>query len=226
MKRIRHSLLVLFILIAGLGPALAGPLPIGSIVGSQNAVLDGQQALPNTAVLSGDSLQVNNGVAMVALGQGSRMILGHNTNASFLQEAEGVTVAMTSGRMSLYQAAAGTGFRVKAGDVTVAPSQGYKTLGDVAMADGLLLVTARDGALQIEKNGTTKEVSAGKTITISTTADRAPTPVPPGNRHLKRILHISPAALLYLGIGAEIAGGATAIILATRTPKQASAVAP
>ncbi len=154
------------------------------------------------------------------------MILGHNTNASFLQEAEGVTVAMTSGRMSLYQAAAGTGFRVKAGDVTVAPSQGYKTLGDVAMADGLLLVTARDGALQIEKNGTTKEVSAGKTITISTTADRAPTPVPPGNRHLKRILHISPAALLYLGIGAEIAGGTTAIILATRTPKQASAVAP
>lgn len=225
MKSIHWGLLVFLMVFAGLNPALASPLPIGSIVGSRNAVLDGQQALPNTTVLSGDTLQVNNGVAMVALGQGSRMVLGQNTDASFQQVASGVTLSLNRGRVSVFQPAAGSGFRVKAGDVTITPAQGYKTLGDVAMADGLLLVTAQDGALQIEKHGTTQKILAGKTITIDTKAARAPMPVPPSNRHLKH-LHVGPDTLLVAGIVAEAGAATTAIILATRSPKAASAIAP
>ncbi len=224
-KSIHWSLLVFFMAFAGLKPALASPLPIGSIVGSQNAVLDGQQALPNTTVLSGDTLRVDDGVAMVALGQGSRMVVGQDSDASFLQQAEGVTVSLNRGRVSVYQPAAGNGFRVKAGNVTIAPVQGYPTLGDVAMADGLLLVTAKHGALQIEKDGTTQKVLAGKTITIDTRAARAPMPVPPSNRHLKH-LRIGAGALLVAGIVAEVGGATTAIILASRTPKAASAITP
>jgi len=226
MRRIRLCLLILFTAAAGLGPALASPLPIGSIVGSTDAILDGQQALPDTAVLSGDSLQVNDGLAMVALGQGSRMILGHDTEASFLQEPDAVTVSLSRGNMSLYHSATSRDFRVKIGDVTVSPAQGYKTLGEVAMADGLLLVTAKGGALQIEKAGTTQVVSAGKTITLPMAPDRSPTPNPSGNRHLKHIIHLSPAVLLYLGLAAEAGGAATAIVLGTRSSAPASPVTP
>jgi len=221
------SVLVLVAGMAGLLPAMASPDAIGSLVGSKNAVLDGQGALAHTTVLSGDQLQVNDGMALMTLDQGNRMILGRETEASFMRDANGVTVSLSRGNVSLYHPESSTGFRVQVGDVTVVPEQGYKTLGEVAMVDGLLLVTAKDGALQIEKGGTTKEVSAGKTITIATTSAGAPTPNPPGKQHLKHIgLHISNGALLFVGLAAEVGGGATAIVLATRAPKQVSPFVP
>jgi len=218
------GVLVVFAGMVGLIPAMASPITIGSLVGSKNATLDGQAPLANTTVLSGDRLQVNDGLALVALNQGNRMVLGRDTDVSFLQEADGVTVSLTSGNMSLYHSEASRGFRVKIGDVTVVPAEGYKTLGQVAMVDGLVVVTAKDGALQIEKAGTTKDVSQGKTITIATTAAEAPAPnqSEPGNQHVKRI---KPAILLILGSAALVGGIAWAIV-ATRSGTPASPSAP
>jgi len=179
------------IVIMGLAAAMAmaSPAAIGSLVGSKNATLDGQVPLPRSTVLNGDNLQVHNdGLAMVALEQGNRMVLGTGTEASFTRDAEGVMVSMTRGNMSLFHPGTGETFRVKTGDVTVLPAPGYKTLGEIAMENGFLVVTAKDGALQVEKAGTTKKVIKGQTITIATAADRAPTPVPPpGNRHVKHV---------------------------------------
>lgn len=178
--------------------ALASPAPVGSLMGSKNATLDGQAPLPNTVLLSGDNLRVNDGLAMVTLDQGNRMVLGSNTDASFLKEASGVTVSMTRGNMSLFHPEASKAFRVKVGDVTVMPTQGFRTMGEIAMVNGLLVVRAKDGALQVEKSGTTKKVIKGQTITIATTANRAPTPVPPGREHMK---HVALTTAL-IGIGA------------------------
>lgn len=152
------------------------------------------------------------------------MLLGSNTDASFLEEADGVTVSMTRGNMSLYHPEASKGFRVKIGDVTVLPAKGYRTMGEVAMLNGLLQVTAKDGALQVEQSGKTKEVSKGKTITISTTADRAPTPVPPGKLHIKHILNHK--GLIYLGAGAILVGTTVAIVEITTRGPAASIVKP
>ena len=204
--------------------AFSGPAPVGSLVGSKGATLDGQAPLPHTTLLSGDNLRVSNGLAVVTLDQGNRMLLGSNTDASFLQEADGVTVSMTSGNMSLYHPEASKDFRVKIGDVTVAPAHGYRTMGEVAMLNGLLQVTAKDGALQVEQSGKTKEVSKGKTITLSTTADRAPTPVPPGKLHIKHLLKHKD--LIYLGAGAILLGTTVAIVDLSTTSPAASIVAP
>ena len=208
----------------GLLPLLASPLPVGSLAGSTNATLDGQPPLPNTTVLSGDQMQVGDGLALVTLDHGSRVVLGGKTEASFSREAEGVTVSLTQGNLSVYHPESSAALQVKAGEVTVAPAQGYKTLGEIAMLDGLVVVTAKDGALQVEKAGTTKEVSAGKTITVATTAAGAPAPVPSGNQHIKQILGVN--ELVVVGLAAAAAVGATALIVGSHTPQQASTSTP
>lgn len=210
----------------GLTAALAagGPVPIGSLVGSRNATLDGQVPLPHTTMLSGDSLRVDDGLAMVTLDRGNRMILGRKTEASFSRKSGGVTVSLNRGSISLYHPESGAVFRVKAGGVTVTPAPGQRTLGDVAMTDGLLMVTVKDGTLQVQKAGATKNVTRGKTITIATTATRAPAPDSPKKRHVKHILRHEAAAIEALaatGVGAAIAG-----IALTRSSKQVSPVTP
>lgn len=191
--------------------AICGSMPVGALMGSKNATVDGQAPLPHTTLLSGDSLHVNDGIAMVTLDQGNRMALGQQTDASFQREADAVTVSLARGSLALYHPQASRAFQIKAGDVTVAPVKGYRTVGELAMADGFLAVSAKDGTLQVEKAGTTQQVPKGSTITIATTPAGAPEPSPAGNPHLKH-LYVSPALLLALGLGAGAGLTAWAIV--------------
>jgi hypothetical protein len=165
--------------------AAGGPGAVGSLVGSRNATLDGQPPLSHTVLLSGDKLTVNDGLAMVTLDRGNRMVLGEDSEASFFREAKTLTVLMARGKLSLYHPQDGSGLRVKTGDVTVAPVQGGKALGEIAVADGWLVVTVNDGSLKIEKDGTTSEIARGQTMTITTAAAASASP---GNSRLKHVL--------------------------------------
>ncbi|MEJ2007956.1 MAG: hypothetical protein P8Z30_07335 [Acidobacteriota bacterium] len=225
----RIGLTSLITMVAALGLTAAtvagASLPVGSLVGSRNASLDGHVLLPHTTLLNGDNLQVNNdGLAVLALDHGNRMILGCGTAASFTRGARGVTVAMSSGNVSLFHPQASQTFRVTTGDVTVTPAHGYRTTGEIALVNGLLVVTAKEGRLQVEKAGTTKEVTRGKTIAIATTAGRTPTPAPPGNPHVRHI--ISHKALFYVGVGAGAVGLTAVTIALTRSTPVASPVLP
>ena len=192
----------------GLLPVLAGSAAVGSIAGSRNATLSGEALVPNTTVFSGDNLQVKDGVAVVALNQGNRMVFGRETEASFLREAKDVTVMLNRGNVSMYHPDTNFGVRVKAGDVTVSPAAGYKTLGEVAMLDNSLVVTAKQGMLQVERQGRTEQVAQGKTVTLPMQPERAPVPSPappPGGNP-----HITTATTLgVLGLGA---GSAAAVL--------------
>lgn len=194
--------------------AMAGAMPVGALMGSKDATVDGRAPRPHTTLLSGDSLQVKDGLAMLALDQGNRMVLGSQTQASFLREADAVTVSLAHGNLSLYHPQAVRPFRIKAGDVTVSPAEGYQTLGEVAVVDGFLAVTAKEGALQVEKGGAVQQVAKGKTLTIATDAARAPSPGPQGRGkpHLKRI---PPGLLIALGVAAGTAAIAWAVVKAT-----------
>jgi hypothetical protein len=160
----------LFALLAGMVasvPALAGSAVIGSVAGSMNASVGGQALLPNTTIFSGDSLQVRDGVAVVAAGSSGRMVFGRDTVASFLRDANEVTVVLSQGNVSVYHPIDGARVRVKAGNVSVAPTAGFKTLGEVAMLNGSVVVTAKEGTLQVDDHGTTKNVTKGQTIVIA-----------------------------------------------------------
>ena len=148
-------------------PALAGSAVIGSVAGSMNASIGGQSLLPNTTIFSGDSLQVRDGVAVIAVGNSSRVIFGRDTVASFLRDSNEVTVLLSQGNVSMLHPNDGTPVRVKAGEISITPAAGFKTLGEVAMLNGSVVVTAKEGALQVEDHGATKNVAKGQTIVIS-----------------------------------------------------------
>jgi hypothetical protein len=203
---IRLMLMMVAIMGIGLMPMMAGSAAIGSVAGSSNAALSGQAVVPNTTVFSGDSLQVWNGVAVVAMEKGSRVVFGHQTEASFLRAGNDVTVLLSHGNVSLYHPGESLGLRVKAGDVTVVPASGYKTLGEVAMLNGAVQVTAKEGTLQVEGQGRTQQVGEGKTVTVPVSTARAPMPNPPAST-----AHITTStALGWLAFGA----GGTAAVLA------------
>jgi hypothetical protein len=159
--------------------AAAGPEAVGSLVGSRNATLDGKSPLAHTVLLSGDQLAVNDGLAMVTLDRGNCMYMGEDSEASFFREAKTLTVLVARGNLSLYHPKDGSGLRVKAGDVTVVPAEGGKVLGEIAVADGVLVVTVNEGSVMIEMDGTTSEVAKGHTMTIGTAARGAAASVSP-----------------------------------------------
>jgi hypothetical protein len=132
-----------------------------------NATVGGQTLLPNTTLFSGDSLQVKDGMAVVALGGASRMVFGHDTVASFLRDSNEVTVLLGQGNVSVFHDAGGLPVRMKIGNVSVVPVSGFKTLGEVAMLNGSVVVTSKEGTLRVEGNGQAINVAKGKTITVA-----------------------------------------------------------
>ncbi len=195
----RVSLSLLFLIMVGSVAAFAGSAVIGSVAGSMNATIGGQAIMPNTTIFSGDSLQVNDGAAVVAIGNTSRIVFGRDTSASFLRDANEVTVLLSQGNVSVYQLNEGLALRVKAGDVSVVPAKGFKTLGDVAMADGAVVITAKEGSLRVEGDGPAIEVPQGKTIRLSAKLARASTGRLGGARGVVKSSKLLPTALVAVG---------------------------
>jgi hypothetical protein len=170
---LRVTLFALLVGAVATVPALAGSAVIGSVAGSMNASVGGQSLLPNTTIFSGDSLQVRDGVAVIAVGNNSRVVFGRDTIASFLRDSNEVTVLLSQGDVSMLHPINGTPVRVKAGEISITPAAGFKTLGEVAMLNGSLVITAKEGSLQVENHGGTTNVAKGKTIVITPKTDDA-----------------------------------------------------
>jgi hypothetical protein len=170
-SQIAPSYLCVFLLtLVVAAPAYPGPAVVGLVAGSTNASVGGETILPNTTLFSGDRLEVNDGVAVVALGSTSRMVFGRDTVASFLRESDDVTVLLGHGEVSLFHAESAVPVRVKAGDISVVPVSGFETLGGVAAGNGFVVVTAKDGRLRVEGNGQTIIVAKGETLTLAARA--------------------------------------------------------
>jgi len=164
----RFSLYLILLGLVAVAPVFAGSAVVGSVAGTMNATVGGQTLLPNTTLFSGDSLQVKDGVAVVALGNASRLVFGHDTVVSFLRDSNEVTVLLDQGNVSVFHDVSGTPVRMKIGDVSVVPVSGFKTLGEVAMLNGTVVVTAKDGALNVDRgNGKVVNVAKGKTFTVT-----------------------------------------------------------
>lgn len=181
---LRALVMLLVLGVVAVMPVYAGSAVVGSVAGSLNATVGGQALVPNTVIFSGDSLAVKDGAAVIALENGNRMAFGRDTEASFLRDTNAVQVLLGRGDVSMYQAENRTGLLVKAGDYEIAPATAYKTLGEVAMLNGLVTVTSKEGSLKVKGEGRAIEVAQGKTVTLGTKTARAPMPQTGGSQKL------------------------------------------
>lgn len=189
---------------------LGGAAAIGTIAGSLNATLGGAAIQPNKTLFSGDTLRVGDGAAVVATEQGSRVVLGRESAAEFLKGMGEVVVVLQQGNVSMYHPGSAGPLRVRLGACSVAPAKGFSTLGDVAMINGVAVVTAKQGALRVEKDGAAVLVGQGKTLTLSIKAGRAPQGAPSaGAGTPTQVGGGSGKTMTWVGVGV----GATGVVL-------------
>ncbi|MGH9358168.1 MAG: hypothetical protein ACRD1O_03210 [Terriglobia bacterium] len=159
-----HGLLIvaLFAVAAPL-QVRAGSAAIGSVIGSLNARIGQQPLLPNTAIFSGDNLDVGNGAAVVVLKRGGRMTLGRDTEGAFNIDSQAVTLVLARGIVSLFQEAHGAGLRVRAADTTVQTGEG-NTAGTVARLGDAVVITTTRGILLVKRAGKVIRLIKGQTM--------------------------------------------------------------
>jgi len=190
---------VSFVLIFGALPLRGGSAVVGTVAGGTNAMVGEQALVPNTTLFSGDRLSVKDGSAMVAMPKGGLIVLGRDTAASFERTTDQVNVALSRGSVSLLHPADGTPLCVKLGSVSILPGKGFRTLGDVAVVDDLVVVTAKEGSLVVEGADRPAEVKKGRTITIKNVAASGQVGAAAGAAHVSMNL-ITPLTTAVAGV--------------------------
>jgi hypothetical protein len=205
--KLSFSLLVILTILS-VAPMYGASAVVGSVAGGTNATIGGHVLVPNTTLFSGDSLRVRDGAAVVAMGMGSRMVFGRETEASFERGTDEVTVTLGQGNVSMYHPENGMSMRVKIGEVSVVAEKGYKTLGEVAMVNGMVVVTAKDGMLRVQGPDRTMEVTKGKTIAITPKTAGTPQPDQAGGAGAAAT-HLTTGQ--WVAVGGLAAGGTGAV---------------
>lgn len=158
--------------------AFGGSAAIGTVAGSLDATMAGEAIQPDTVVFSGDTVRVAEGAAVVAMNTGSRVVLGQRTAASFLKRDDEVVVILEQGNVSMYHPGSAGPLRLRLGALSVAPAKGFNVRGDVAMLEGMAVVTVKEGVLRLEKEGSAVEIRRGHTLAVPTKAGRVPQGAP------------------------------------------------
>ncbi|MGH9359043.1 MAG: hypothetical protein ACRD1O_07710, partial [Terriglobia bacterium] len=202
MMKKRVMVLLLLLGIVSVAPVFAGSAAIGTVAGSLNASVSGQALLPNSTVFNGDQLQVKDGAAVIALANGSRLTLGSETQVQFFKQADGVAVSLAKGNVSMYHPAKGSDLAVNVQSWSITPDQGYKSVGEVAMLNDAVIVTAKEGALHVQGNGRSINVAQGKTITLV-----PKTAAMPNSSGTQKLVSGGSSGLWVAAISADVVGG-------------------
>ncbi|HEV2351879.1 MAG TPA: hypothetical protein VG028_18775 [Terriglobia bacterium] len=160
------SLLVLFL--AGGGPGYSRSAVVGIIVSGTGIKVSGYAVPSNTALFSGDEVQVSDrGTAVIKLAHGGVLVLSKQTTASFHQQGDSITVGLSQGRISVAQPRAGTPMEVSAEGIRVEPERGAEATGHIIFSHGKLSVTSTEGNLRIEGQDVAAEAASGMRVTLN-----------------------------------------------------------
>jgi hypothetical protein len=156
-------------------PLTAGSMIVGSAINGSSATIAQKELRPGATILSGDSLRVEDGTALVGLADGSRITFGKDTAVSFQTEPRGVITVVDHGKLDfVHPAKVNSAMRLQISDVYVVPGSGFETLGEIAMSGDTLVVMNRKGSLRVEGAGRSVEVPEGMMMTLHSRPARAP----------------------------------------------------
>ena len=207
-----RTLLVLFMLgaLASI-PAFGGSNVVGAVVAAKNASVGGVALMPGHTIFSGDDLRVEYGMTLVTMGQGSRMVFGRETVASFERNSSEVTALLERGSVSVYHPMDDLmPLRLEVGNLSIVPAEGFGTLGEVAVTgEGVVIKTAQ-GLLRVEADGTGQafQVAKGETVKFVPRTAAAPQQQGGAQPHRRR----KRGGFFWLPVGAAAAGGILAAV--------------
>lgn len=177
-------LLFTFVVARAFAPAAAPP--VGFLVAGNNTTISGQPATRGQTLMSGDTLSVGTGEAEIAMGNGSKAGLGHDTEISLERNRTETLLNLSRGGVALSHPKGGVDVRLRAGNLSILPAPGVDTRAEVQLTKGELIVAAREGSLRVEGSGQPVNIAAGMALKFlpelgpDPQAQGPPTP-PPAN---------------------------------------------
>jgi hypothetical protein len=146
---------------------------IGVVTESSKASIGGSPVLRGQTVLSGDSLLVGEGAAVILLApttptaRAVTVTLRRDTQVSFQREPDGSTIALLArGDLSFSHESGNPDFGVRTGNVTIRPASHLRTLGVVTISEGALTIAAASGSVRLEESGQPMEIPEGKAVRL------------------------------------------------------------
>jgi hypothetical protein len=156
---------------------------IGVVTESSKASIGGSPALRGHTVLSGDSIVVGDGAAVILLAPATRVIVRRDAQVSFQRERDGSAMAfLARGDMSFSHYGSEPEIGVRTGNVTIRPASHRRTRGIVTIRDGALTIAAASGSVRVEGTDQPMEIPEGKAVQFQsgggTTGGTPGTPAP------------------------------------------------
>jgi len=161
--------------------AAPGPSPsMGVILQADNADLGGSAAVIGATIFNGDTLATENTGELRARFGPSQIYLFPNSNVSVSKTASGFSADLTGGTV-LVSSGAGEGFQVLADGATVQPGSNQKTVAQISWVSPTeLLLTSREGDLQVTMGDETQTVNEGASFRMMITPAAQPGSSSPG----------------------------------------------
>jgi hypothetical protein len=141
----------------------AAPAVVGFVMRSSGTTISGAPSHVGQTVLGGDTLEVTNGAAEIAIGE-SKIILGKDTQMSFEPEQSGWAAVLNHGNVTFSRPSDGPALRVRVGEVWVRATPGSGAEGIITVTNQALVVAAKEGTLQVDHNGEAVSVPQGTTL--------------------------------------------------------------
>jgi hypothetical protein len=179
-----------------------------------HTTVNGSDSPSSSAVFDGDVVATAMASAAAIDSEGSMVLVQPNSSVQF----RGNSVDMGNGDVVVTTSKA---MAVKVGKFTIAPAATQSAKFEVSHAAGMIVISARQGALNISDGKTSQVLEEGQQLTRSDTGQLATKDQTPASA--TSAVHMSKGAALALG--GLIAGGATAAILLT-VPGSSHAVSP
>ena len=170
-------------------PAAAAPGPspsMGVILQADNADLGGSSAIAGAAIFNGDTLATESTGELRARFGPSQIYLLPNSMVSVNKTAAGFSANLTGGTV-LVSSGEGEGFQVLADGAVIQPNSNRKTVAQISWVSSTeLLLTSREGDLEVTMGDETKTVAAGTSERMMITpasqpaaSSSSPTPAQP-----------------------------------------------
>ena len=157
-------------------PISAAPAPnrpLGFVLATQDAVLDGNLAANGANIYNGDVVSTGADGSLHLQFAANQIYLSPSTAATLKTDGAGVTALLQSGTAG-FTSAQGGGVAIRALDVLVHPQTAQATTAQVTvMAADELKVASVAGPLSLELDGETYTLTPGRTYGVKVVADSA-----------------------------------------------------